>query len=49
MSQLAREQLEEFGIGAISGIQELEHLVSSHDSTIVISGAQHRRVNRDVA
>ena len=46
MSQLDREHLEEFGIGAIADINELEHLIASHSSTLVISGAQHRRVNR---
>jgi len=46
MSRLPGEQLEEFGIGAIADIQELEHLIASHESTLVISGAQHRRINR---
>ncbi len=46
MSQLEREQLEEFGIGAIADIKELEHLIASHESTLVISGAQHRRINK---
>jgi len=45
MSQLPGEMLEEIGISAIVGIQELEHLIASHDSTLVISGAQHRRLN----
>lgn len=46
MSRLPGELLEEYGIGAIADIQELEHLVSSHDSTLVISGAQHRHISR---
>ena len=46
MSQLAREKLEEFGIGSIADIPELEHLIASHPTTLVINGAQHRRVNR---
>ncbi len=45
MSQLAREKLEEFGIGSVANIPELEHLIATHSATLVISGAQHRRVN----
>jgi hypothetical protein len=47
MSHIVAEQLEEFGIGAIADTQELEHLIGSHPSTLIISGAQHRRVNRN--
>jgi nickel-dependent lactate racemase len=46
MSEISREKLEEFGIGAIADMAELEHLIASHTTTLVISGAQHRRVNR---
>jgi Lactate racemase N-terminal domain len=46
MSEISREKLEEFGIGAVADIAELEHLIASHATSLVISGAQHRRVNR---
>lgn len=44
MSRLPSAQVEEWGIAAIENAHELEHLIRSHDSTIVISGAQHRRM-----
>ncbi len=46
MSEISREKLEAFGIGAIADIAEIEHLITTHATTLVISGAQHRRVNR---
>ncbi len=45
MSQLPAETVEELGMGAISEVEEIEHLIASHGSCLVISGAQHRWVS----
>jgi hypothetical protein len=42
MSSLAREIIEELEVGALDSIDELEHLVSSSKTCLVLSGAQHR-------
>jgi hypothetical protein len=46
MSRLPSERVEEWGMAAIENTHELEHLIRSHERTVVISGAQHRRFDR---
>jgi len=42
LSKLPRELVEELGIGAMVDVEELEHVIGSSESCLVISGAQHR-------
>ena len=42
LSKLPRELVEELGIGAMVDTEELEHVIGSSDSCLIISGAQHR-------
>jgi hypothetical protein len=42
LSKLPREVVEELGIAAMVDTDELEHVIGSSDSCLVISGAQHR-------
>ena len=44
MSKLPAEQVEEWGMTAIGSPHELEHLMQTHASTVIIGGAQHRRL-----
>jgi len=42
LSKLPREIVEELGIGSMVDVDELEHVIASSESCLVISGAQHR-------
>ncbi len=46
MSKLPADQVEEWGMAAIGSTHELEHLIESHSSTVIIGGAQHRRLSK---
>lgn len=42
LSKLPREVVEELGISAMGETEELEHVIASSESCLIISGAQHR-------
>jgi hypothetical protein len=46
MSRLPAEQVEEWGITPIHDPTELERLVRAHAASMIIRGAQHRRLER---